>query len=200
MLSSIHPLGERSRNNRWGMTATAFIVGAVAGGAVTGAVAGLIGLVASSVVSWSASQALLVLAALAIAAAVGDLALRGRPLPLLHRQVNEEWIARYRGWVYGIGFGFQLGLGVVTYITTFAVPVMLIAAALTGSPSSGALIGATFGVFRGLAILATWSVDDPGSLGSFHARMARIAVPVRGASAGAEAMIGAFAALVVGIS
>ena len=34
------------------------------------------------------------------------------------RQVNEDWMARYRGWAYGAGFGLQLGLGVVTIVTT----------------------------------------------------------------------------------
>lgn len=200
MLSSIHPLGERTRNNRWGVTTAAFIIGAVAGGAATGAVAGVIGRVMSSAVTWSSSQALAIIGVAAIAAAIGDLSLRGRPLPLLHRQVNEEWIGRYRGWVYGMGFGFQLGLGVVTYITTFAVPVTVVAASLTADPALGALIGATFGLFRGLAILATRSIEEPASLGSFHARMALLAAPVRGASAGAEALIGAFAVILVGIS
>lgn len=200
MLSSIHPLGERTRNNRWGITATAFAIGAVAGGAVTGAIAGLVGLALSGFVAWSSSQALLIIAVVAIAAAIGDLTLRGRPLPLLRRQVNEEWIGRYRGWVYGVGFGFQLGLGVVTYVTTYAVPAMLVAASLTADPALGAAIGATFGLFRGLAILATRSIDDSAGLGSFHARMARIAVPVRRASAGAEAAIGAIAVLLTGIS
>ena len=40
MLSSIHPLGERGKGNRFGLTATAFVVGATLGGATTGAARG----------------------------------------------------------------------------------------------------------------------------------------------------------------
>ena len=36
------------------------------------------------------------------------------------RQVNERWLDEYRGWVYGLGFGAQLGLGVTTVITSAA--------------------------------------------------------------------------------
>ena len=32
--------------------------------------------------------------------------------------VHEQWLTRYRGWVYGVGFGAQLGFGLVTIITS----------------------------------------------------------------------------------
>ena len=32
--------------------------------------------------------------------------------------MNEEWLTSYRGWVYGAGFGAQLGTGVVTIVTS----------------------------------------------------------------------------------
>ena len=49
MLSSIHPLGERGKGNRFGLTAGAFVVGSVLGGASTGAVAALVGLPVAAV-------------------------------------------------------------------------------------------------------------------------------------------------------
>lgn len=55
------------------------------------------------------------LAALAgLAGLALDLGLGALRLPGPARQVDEDWLARYRGWVYGAGFGTQLGLGVVT--------------------------------------------------------------------------------------
>ena len=36
MLSSIHPLGERARNNRYWVTVAAYAIGSVAGGVVLG--------------------------------------------------------------------------------------------------------------------------------------------------------------------
>ena len=43
MLASITPLGERGRDSRWGVTVTAFVLGATAAGAALGAVMGLAG-------------------------------------------------------------------------------------------------------------------------------------------------------------
>ncbi len=43
MLSSIHPLGERSRNNRWSVTIAAFTLGAIAVAALIGGVLGYLG-------------------------------------------------------------------------------------------------------------------------------------------------------------
>src|SRR2546425_862992 len=43
MLASIHPLGERARRSRWGVTVTAYLLGSVAGGAGAGAALGAMG-------------------------------------------------------------------------------------------------------------------------------------------------------------
>ncbi|HEY1116633.1 MAG TPA: hypothetical protein VGE43_02945, partial [Acidimicrobiales bacterium] len=51
MLSSIHPLGERGKGNRFGITAGAFLVGATLGGAATGAVTALLSIPVGAVTS-----------------------------------------------------------------------------------------------------------------------------------------------------
>ena len=116
MLGSITPLGERSRGRRWGITVTAFALAATAAGAglgaVLGAAGGLVGLSATT-------RTGLLAAAVAVAVAV-DL-VPGLRAPGPRRQVNEAWLHRYRGWVYGAGFGLQLGLGVTTIVSTAAV-------------------------------------------------------------------------------
>ena len=38
--------------------------------------------------------------------------LGGFILPVHHRQVNERWLDQFRPWVYGAGFGWQIGDGV----------------------------------------------------------------------------------------
>ena len=43
MLSSIHPLGERARHNRWSVTAAAYLLGSIAGGTIVSAVAATLG-------------------------------------------------------------------------------------------------------------------------------------------------------------
>jgi len=50
------------------------------------------------------------------------------------RQVNDEWLARFRPWVYGAGFGWQIGVGFATYIMTGGLYLMVVLAALTGDP------------------------------------------------------------------
>src|SRR4249919_1505358 len=85
------------------------------------------------------------------AAALGALLERsGRAIPSWHRQVNEDWLTQYRGWVYGLGFGVQLGLGVVTIVTTAAVYLTWVAAFVSGSAAIGAAVGAAFGLARAL--------------------------------------------------
>jgi sulfite exporter TauE/SafE len=162
MLASITPLGERSRRSRWGITVTAFVAGSTMAGATTGAIAGAIGVPIPVVLP--ASIRAMALVALVGAGVLLDLRVLGASLPSVRRQVNEQWLNRYRGWVYGVGFGAQLGTGVATVVTTSAVYSMLASIVLSGSPAWGALIGTTFGVVRGATILPAWRVRSPGDL------------------------------------
>src|SRR5436190_18791105 len=115
MLGSITPLGERSRGRRWGITVTAFALAAGAAGAALGAALGAAG----GLVDVSATPRTALLG-LAVAAAVVVDVVPGVRAPGPRRQVNEAWLHRYRGWVYGAGFGLQLGLGVTTIVSTAA--------------------------------------------------------------------------------
>ena len=164
MLASIHPLGERARGNRWTVTAGWYVAASTAGGASAGAVLGAVFARSGASIHPIAIAVLCVIAAAVEAS--------GWRLPSWRRQVNEDWLARYRGWVYGAGFGFQLGTGVATTVTTPAVYLALVLAAFSGSLSSGAIIGATFGLARAVPILAVARVDQAGPLRRLHARMA----------------------------
>jgi hypothetical protein len=68
-----------------------------------------------------------------------------RRTPGPRRQVDERWLDRYRGWVYGLGYGAQLGVGVTTVIVSSAVYVVPVAAFLSARPSTGGAIGAVAG-------------------------------------------------------
>ena len=173
MLSSIHPLGERARNNTWGVTATALVAGAVAGGFTLGALSGIAGWLVHSLIPWSAQAALIIAIAIVALAIVSDLMGWTQKLPWPGRQVNENWIGTYRGWVYGSGFGFQLGAGLFTYVATLGVYVTIIIAFLSASPVLGAFIGFVFGLFRGLPVLTTSRIHDSESLRTYHLGMAR---------------------------
>jgi hypothetical protein len=163
MLSSITPLGERGRHSRWGMTVTAYLLGSLAAatglGAVLGALGGLLPVPGRPVV----------LAVALLAGAVADATSRTPARP--RRQVDEDWLARYRGWVYGVGFGFQLGLGVVTILSTAAVLALWLAALLTGSALFGALLGTAFGAARAAPVFAMRRVVDPATLRRLFGRL-----------------------------
>jgi hypothetical protein len=149
----------------------AFTFGAAFGGVALGALLGLLG----SAVGASASAAL-GLAILAIALALGvavDAGIGGLRLPTVRRQVNEGWLHAYRGWVYGLGFGVQLGLGVATIVTTSAVYVAFLAAFLSGSPLGGAIVGGTFGLVRAATVLPAGRVRGPAELAALGARLRR---------------------------
>src|ERR1700704_3842335 len=103
MLASITPLGERGRGRRWGVTVAAYVVGSVAGGAAAGALAGLVGSLLVSGLS-VATRVSLVVALLAGGLVLDFLG----AVPGPRRQVDESWLDRYRGGVYGFGFGVQL--------------------------------------------------------------------------------------------
>jgi hypothetical protein len=179
MLASITPLGERGRQSTWAVTVVAFLLGAVAAAAALGALAGALG----ALVLPGTISSHLRLAALAVAIAVA-LALDARrdPAPGPRRQVNERWLDEFRGWVYGLGFGAQLGLGLTTVVSSAATYVALFAAFLSANAASGALIVGSFGAVRGLTPLAAARIDRPERLVAFHARFDRLRAGIRRAA------------------
>lgn len=187
MLSSIHPLGERARNNRWSVTIAAFTLGAVVGGAVIGGALGWLG----SLSPVREDLALLIVGGLALIA--GGLDLIGVRAPGPTRQVNERWIGALRGTVYGLGFGAQLGTGLATFVVTWGVWVLLIAELLSGSVAAGAFIGGVFGLGRALAPLAAGWIDRPSRLTKFNAGLARLARPVHLSAGTVVAVVGVVA-------
>lgn len=176
MLSSISPLGEQARSSRWWVTTAAYLIGSLAGGLVLGGLAGLLG--SALPAPWRASPwALGLAAALLLLGLALDLAAGGRKLPSWRRQVDEQWLTRYRGWVYGIGFGAQLGFGLVTIITSSTTYAAVLLAVLGGSPGAGLLIGAVFGVVRAVPALLMARVRNRTHLHRVFDRVERWANP-----------------------
>lgn len=171
MLSSIHPFGERSRNNTFRRTASAHVFGSVVGGIALGLVFGLIGLGLNQIIDLSSTTRTSVVLAAAIAALAIEASGRERLLPSRTRQVNENWIQQYRGWVYAGGFGAELGFGISTIITTPLVHLLVISIVLVGTLPAALLLGATFGFVRGATVLFSRGVDTPDELRAFHRRL-----------------------------
>ena len=163
MLSSISPLGERARSSRWWLTTTAYLSGSVVGGLALGGLAAALGSLVPG--SWrSSAAAQLVVAILLLVGLVLDLGVGGLALPSWRRQVDEQWLTRYRGWVYGVGFGAQLGFGLVTIITSATTYAVVLLAAWSGQLGAGLAIGGTFGLVRALPSLGLRRVTDRDAL------------------------------------
>jgi hypothetical protein len=176
MLASITPLGERGRHATWGVTVTAFLLGSVLAGLLVGAALGAAGSVALPPGLGQSARLIVLAVALAVAVAIDASPIR---VPGPARQVNERWLDEYRGWVYGLGYGAQLGLGVTTVVSSAATYVALIAAFLTASPAWGAVVLGCFGAVRGLTPIAAASVRTPEGLIAVHRALARLRAPVR---------------------
>lgn len=176
MLSSISPLGERARASRWWVTTTAYVLGSVVGGLAIGLLAALLG----SLVPADARRSpwlLLPLAALLLVGLVLDLGEGGRTVPSWRRQVAESWLGRYRGWVIGVGFGTQLGFGLVTIITSNATYAVVLLAALSGQAGAGLAIGGVFGLVRALPAVLMRGVHTPEQLRGVFTGLQRWARP-----------------------
>jgi hypothetical protein len=173
MLATITPLAERGRGHRFGSTAAWFVVGSVAGGATLGAViAGL----AAAVRAIGPGPGTTVTVALgaAVVAALSDARVAGFRLPSHGRQVNERWLDGYRPWVYGAGFGWQIGCGMATYLVTAGVYLLVVLGALSALPLVGLVLGTLFGLVRGLAVLLGRRVTAPDALHALHRTLSRL--------------------------
>jgi hypothetical protein len=192
MLGSITPLGERGRDRVWGRTVLALIVGGALGGAALGATAGLVGSVLLQVVHVSDGARLAALGVVLAVTCAMDVA---GTVPTSHRQVNEDWLTLYRDWIYGLGFGFQLGAGVVTIVTTAAIFALIAAAAATGTMVAGATVGAAFGALRASTVLFSLRVNEPANLADLQdvlerwERPAKVATPIVLAALGVAALL-----------
>jgi hypothetical protein len=155
MLGSISPVGESARGQRWWLTVTAYLVASVVGGAIVGLALGALGVGLAALVALSTAARLGILALVALLGAAVDAGLLRLRLPTWHRQVNEAWLTEYRGWVYGAGFGFQLGTGFATIIPAAVTYTAFAAALLAFSVPGGLAVGVAFGLVRGLPVVLT---------------------------------------------
>lgn len=165
MMATINPLGERGRGNVFWRTAAAFVAGCVLGGWALGLVGAATGMLVGVVVAGSTATFVLLAGVLVLIAGLAELA--AWRVPTIHRQVDETWVGRYRGWVYGAGFGVQIGSGLTTTVTTAAVYATAGLAFILGVAGQGGwaqLTGVVFGLARAAPVLAACRLRDPQSV------------------------------------
>jgi hypothetical protein len=189
MLATITPLAERGRGHRYRSTAAWFVTGAVAGGATLGLC--LLAVAASlRAAGISAGVSVAVGCTASVLAAAADTGIGGFRLPVHHRQVNERWLDGFRPWVYGAGFGWQIGTGVATYIKTAAVYLLIVLAALSASPLLALGLGVLFGLVRGLAVFLGRGITSPAALAEFHRRFIAFGPLARAGAVACELAVG----------
>lgn len=198
MLSTITPLAEAGRGHRYRWTAGWYFIGAVLGGATTGLVAAALA-AGMRAMGPGRATATAVATAAALVAAGMDSGLVGPPLPHHRRQVDEDWLGRYRPWAYGIGFGWQIGTGVGTYIMTAAVYLVIVLGALSGSPATAFGLCVVFGACRGSTVLLGARLTTADRLRSCHARFEAWREPVRRGVVVVELLAAAVLASVGGV-
>lgn len=181
MLTSINPLGERGRRQSFPVTAGSYVLGSTVG-------AGIVGAVAIALTSTGGSIPSGVFPTLLLAGGLGETL--GWKVPSIRRQVDENWLTRYRGWVYGLGFGVQLGTGVATIVTSFSLYLYLIGLIVVGSPTVVVAASLTFGLTRALAVVMVGSVRDPATLRETMRRLHRAFPAVRRVTAALMGLAG----------
>ncbi len=180
MLSQLTPLGEAGRGQKYARTAAWFVAGTIGGGLTLGGLTAL-GAAFVAATGCSTDTAVALAAVGALAAAAIDARVLGFGPPWLCRQVNEAWLSQFRPWVYGGGFGWQIGAGVTTYVMTAAVPLLIGVGALSGSPAIAFALGGLFGSLRGLAVFLGARIRTPDALYAAHRRFDAWTRPVRDA-------------------
>ncbi len=183
MLASLTPVAERARGSSWRVTTTAFATGAVTAGAIGGTALAAVG----SLLPGSGWRAPVLLTVLLVALTVDATPLRRR-MPVTKRQVNEDWMAHYRGWVYGFGFGAQLGLGFITLVACAAIYATFAIELLSVSIWTGGAIGAVFGATKAATLLPAKLACDRDSLMALHRRLLALEASARTAVIVAEAL------------
>ena len=178
MLSQITPIGEASRGNRYRTTALWYVAGSVLGGLSLGAVMALLASVVHAL-DVSFTVALAIASGVAMLGAIVDSGVLGFAPPFFLRQVNEDWLGKYRAWLYGSGFGWQVGAGVATYIMTAAVFVTIAFGALGASPIAALVLGGGFGLARGLTVYLTARAHNTAELFAIHRKFDALGEPVR---------------------
>jgi hypothetical protein len=178
MLSQITPVAEAARGHKFGRTAAFFLVGALLGSLTLG-LAIAVGAALFAAADLGTDTTIALVAVCAALGAVVDTHVLGFGPPFLRRQVNEDWLMRYRPWVYGGGFGWQIGFGLSTYVMTAAVGVMILLGALSASPAAAVLVAVVFGLARGSAVFLGVPLRTRPALYAFHRRFHAAAEPVR---------------------
>jgi hypothetical protein len=157
MVETITPVVHGGRA-RWTVAVALHVAGAGSTAALFGAALGGLGALFGAPFGGAGPAAVAVIGS---AYLLGEVA-RGRlPVPQLRRQVPDWWRTFFPAPIAAFMYGAGLGVGFLTYLAHGTLVVVSALAFSTGRPLAGALIGAPFGIARGLSILKAAGVRTP---------------------------------------
>ena len=183
MISVIMPLGQRHRRwTFWVARGVLYIAASALSGALVGGLVAAIGGVAEHVLP---AVVLFGLAGLlGLAYGLHELGIFHLPHPEHKWQVPNEWIAR-RPLFGAVAFGLTIGAGVFTFIPFTSFYVLLAWELALGNVWAGALLGAAYGLARGLPVITGGVVTGRGgSIVPVHLRILGATPGIHRATAG----------------
>lgn len=142
----VAPEAGGDRRGRRAAAVAAFSLGCLLGGIVTFGVIALIGSAIPDSARWIVAIPL-------VAAAAGD-AMGAPVIPRIARQVPEPWRRILPPPVALLAYGILLGLGLTTFVMSYALWASLVAVLLIGDPLLGVIAGVAFGVGRAVPVAA----------------------------------------------
>ena len=164
MAQTITPVVHGGSRKRWAGSISLHVLGAAMSAAVLG---GLLGLAGSFLGAPWGRAGLLLVAAIALAYAAGELLGIRVPILEMRRQVPEWWRGVFGPRVASLLYGIALGPGFFTHLRHGTFVAVSAAAVILGDPVAGVALVMPFGVARALGVALVSSARTvPGALGA----------------------------------
>ena len=160
MVETITPVVHGGRNRRYWTSIGLHVLGTTASAALLGVLLGGLGALLGA--PWGRAG-LLALALVSALYAARELFRLPVPLPDLDRQVPDWWRTFFSPQIAALLYGFELGVGFVTYLSYGTFAAVTAAVFVAGDPMRGALLCGAFGFARGLSI-ALVARPDPENM------------------------------------
>ena len=136
-----------------------YVLASIAGGALTALVIALLAAAARALLGGATEVLTIAMAALAVVAAFAQWRGTVRPLAERRKQVPRRWLLWRSRTATGAAFGFMIGSGALTYLEHATAYVLVALIALAPSVELGVVIGAVYGLSRGMTVVVTWIGD-----------------------------------------
>ncbi len=184
MIAQIGPLVQGGRPIR---LVGSHLIGGLLGGLSMGALVGFVGMILHLMVIWPPELSAGLLSVVLLLVAARDASLLPLPRIGLVRQTPGAWKCSF-GPAFGIlAWGFDLGCGLTTRLTTYALLVLPIFAVLSGDMAMVIVAFGVFGAARAATVIAVGLAADVASPEASHELGARQGVLLRLAAAGSVA-------------